>query len=633
MAQRKTCSDNPSNYDGVNYSLGPNIAQGGNAKTLASLQCPTNPYANGKVFTVTNAAVSVIDGANTLLTENLKGTGITVSKYGKQTVVLPGLTCTIAPNIPTKINFTGIEDTLNNGIKALGIFPSFSSSISDDETYIEWAYANEVEVSNSLLQHQSTLSTQGLTSFDTATHTAIKFDSTGKMYIGTLGGLMIFDGINMTLLNTVNSSLISDYITSIDIDSLDRIWIGTQGGALMYTPGVVTEFTHILTESTIISSVNVRDILVVNDDLIAIATDEGLTLYEPSSKTSKFIQTYTISSLLTNNITCLKNINSTTIAFGSNLGLYLYNFVNNTFTLYDNTTSGWLAANAVQCIDYNSVSNTIYVGTYIGIVTIPLTGTVFTTTASAAPNGPISSNATALFLSPGDGNSISDLLYVGHVQGISILDIDLNTWTHYTSTFYNNLTSRTNTFNIIPDTLPNRKVYVGTTTELLKFTGVISSAVLSGVPEVNLDTEIVFAYPSEGIQIPVSETIYILYSKPVTQSIVNNTVSVKDSNNTIITGTWVVTNYRLAIFTPDDLYTVGNTYSLNFVRGSRATDNSLIQYPQTYNFYTEDLVPFFGWRSFGKLNVLSGSKNKKVEPIYIRNPHFSDVSVDIILGN
>lgn len=633
MAQRKTCTDTPSNYNGVNYSLGPNIAQGGNAQTLSSLKCPTNPYSNGKLFTVTNAALSVIEGSSTLLTENLKGNAIPVTKYGKQTIVLPGLNCTVYPNIPTKINFTGIEDSLNDGIKALGIFPTFSNTISEEETYIEWAYANEVEVDNTLLQHQPTLNTLGLTNFDTSTHTAIKFDSTGKMYIGTLGGLMIFDGINMKLLNTINSSLLSDYITSIDIDSLDRIWIGTQGGVTMYFPETLTEFNHILIDSKIITSLNVRDILVINDDLIAIATDEGLTLYEPSSKTSKFIQSYTISSLLTNNITCLKYINSTTIALGTNLGLYLYNFINNTFTLYDNTIAGWLAVNAVQSISYNSRTNTIYVGTYMGLVTIPIGGTIYTTTSSSAPYGPLNNNITSLFLSLGDGVGISDLLYVGHVQGISILDINLNIWTHYTSMYYNNLTERTNVINVLPDTLPNRKVYIGTTSELLKFTGPIATATISGVPESNLDTEIVFLYPNEGIQIPVGENIYILYSKPITQSIVTNTVSIKDSLGNLILGNWNIINYRLAIFTPSDLYTVGSLYSLNFIRGSRATDNSLIQYPDSYNFYTEDLVPFFGWRSFGKLNILSGSKNKKVTSIYIRNPHFSDVSVNIILGN
>lgn len=630
MAQRKVCSDTSANTAGINYSMGPNVSQGGKLKTLASLSCPVDPYSQGKVFTVTNSAVSILEGANNLLTQNLKNTAIIVDKYTKQTITLPGLTCEILPNIPTKINFSGIEDSIGAGVKVIGIFPKFANSISDDSTYIDWAYANEVEVSNSLLSHEPTLLDTGLTSIDISSRTSVKVDSKGVIYSGTLGGLSILNVNDSKIYNTLNSEIVSDYITCIDIDSLDRVWIGTQGGAQLFVEGAYTKFSSLLNTTDKITSVNVRDVKVIHDDLIAIATDTGLTLFTPSTNTSKFVQNYNYPGILTNDIRCLAKIEgSTKICLGADLGLYIFDYVDETFEFFNSSTSGWTAANAIQSLFV--FKNIIYIGTYIGLVVKPLSGSTYTLTASSAPNGPITSNFISLFVSEGDLTN-PDVLYAGHVQGLSAMNLSDGLWSHYTHLAIPQLANRVNAINVVPNTLPNRNVFISTNIESVKLSGSVSYTYTS-LPEVSANTQILYTYPSPGIQIAYNENFYLAFSKKIDLSVINSNVLIKDFSGLQVTGSWSYISDNVASFTPTLPFTVGLKYTVSFIKGVRASDNSLIIMPDNFTFYTEDLVPFFGWRTFGKINILSGSKDKKVESIYIRNPHFSDVEVDIILGN
>lgn len=630
MAQRKVCSDTASNKAGINYSMGPNVSQGGSEKTLASLSCPIDPYSQGKVFTVTNASVSIIEGANNLLSQNLKNTAITVDRYTKQTINLPGLTCEIKPNIPTKINFYGVEDFLNSGVKVIGIFPKFSNTISDDSTFIDWAYANEVEVDNPLLTHEPTLLDTGLTSLDIASHTSVKVDSKGVIYSGTLGGLSILNVNDSKIINTLNSTIISDYVTCLDIDSLDRVWVGTQGGVQLYSEGAYTAFSSLLNTTDKLTSVNVRDIKVIHDDLIAIATDLGMTIYTPSTSTSKFVQNYNYAQLLTNDIRCIAKIEgSTKICMGTDLGLYIFDYVEETFEFFNSSTSGWTAANAIQSLFV--FKDIIYIGTYIGLVVKPLTGSTFTLTTSSAPNGPISSNGVSLFVSEGDLTN-PDLLYMGHVQGLSVMNITNGQWSHYTHLAIPQLANRINSIYVVPTTLPNRNVFISTNIESVKLSGSVSYTYTS-LPEVSANTQILYTYPSPGIQIAYNENFYLAFSKKIDLSVINSNVLIKDFSGLQVPGSWSYLSDNVASFTPTTPFTVGLKYTVSFTKGVRASDNSLIIMPENFFFYTEDLVPFFGWRTFGKINILSGSKDKKVESIYIRNPHFSDVVVDIILGN
>jgi hypothetical protein len=67
---------------------------------------------------------------------------------------------------------------------------------------------------------------------------ALAIDGQGNKWIGTLGGLAKFDGVNWTVYNTSNSGLPSNLVNAIAIDGQGNKWIGTYGGGLAKFDGV-----------------------------------------------------------------------------------------------------------------------------------------------------------------------------------------------------------------------------------------------------------------------------------------------------------------------------------------------------------------------------------------------------------
>jgi len=62
---------------------------------------------------------------------------------------------------------------------------------------------------------------------------AICQDKDGYVWIGTLGGLSKFDGINFENFST-DDGLLNNQIDAVYNDSKGRIWLGTQGGVTVY---------------------------------------------------------------------------------------------------------------------------------------------------------------------------------------------------------------------------------------------------------------------------------------------------------------------------------------------------------------------------------------------------------------
>jgi ligand-binding sensor domain-containing protein len=60
---------------------------------------------------------------------------------------------------------------------------------------------------------------------------SIAFDSTGNVWIGTFtGGLAKYNGNTWTVYNTANSGLPDDYVRALAVDGQNDLWIGTTGG-------------------------------------------------------------------------------------------------------------------------------------------------------------------------------------------------------------------------------------------------------------------------------------------------------------------------------------------------------------------------------------------------------------------
>ena len=64
---------------------------------------------------------------------------------------------------------------------------------------------------------------------------SIVVDNGGNKWIGTLGGLAKFKGVDWTVYNSINSGLLNNYVYSFAIDHEGNKWVGTSGcGLTMY---------------------------------------------------------------------------------------------------------------------------------------------------------------------------------------------------------------------------------------------------------------------------------------------------------------------------------------------------------------------------------------------------------------
>jgi len=70
---------------------------------------------------------------------------------------------------------------------------------------------------------------------------AVSQDNEGYLWIGTLGGLSKFDGINFQNFST-NEGLLHNQINAIYNDSKGNIWLGTQGGLSVYDGNTFTNY-------------------------------------------------------------------------------------------------------------------------------------------------------------------------------------------------------------------------------------------------------------------------------------------------------------------------------------------------------------------------------------------------------
>lgn len=191
--------------------------------------CPRNADAI-KAIVIQRNNLAVVNGASTEMELVLSNFFETITNAYKFSIKIPGSTSSILP-----YNLYKINGELSS-VKFLAMLPNFGT-VSNVNEFLEWTTTDAIDTGT--LYDMSPAGPTSTTSFDILQINCMEFGwganlsytgGSGPLWIGTNGGLLKWDGTDMKLFNTLNSSSQSDYIRSINVDSYDNLWIGASGG-------------------------------------------------------------------------------------------------------------------------------------------------------------------------------------------------------------------------------------------------------------------------------------------------------------------------------------------------------------------------------------------------------------------
>jgi hypothetical protein len=641
--------------------------------------CPPNPNSIRSIIFQKNN-LSVVSGATTEIDISLLSLFIPVNSAARTTFNILGKIPQQPLNI-YKLDLAGQD--LNEEIKFLCLLPDYGNgstpSLSvacggstvtqvsaSEKEYIEWAFIDDIEAGQ--LYDAPNIGASATTSFDVAKINKMEFSwggyvsatgSNGKMWVGTDGGLIKYDGTNSYLWNTLNSNSSSDFIYALDVDPNNFVWTGSNFGLSKFSEdtGFMTNWN---TSNSSILSNNVNYVKLFGVNKIAIATDSGLSIFDKDRAWTNFT-IYNTPELKQNNISVLST-DSDYLFLGTTGGVYVYNFTTNDWNSspFGTGTTGWTAPLSVTALA--SSDNMLYVGTTAGLVIINYVGGTATSIYSGL-SGPASDYYKSLRV-------VNNLLYAGHDDGLSIYDTATDTWTlAIDSSDYSYLAS--GIADVLPDTISGSGViFMGGETGdagLARFS--TGPTAFSLVPEADKVTNLLMSFPLnptstpnelppgvfggnwqtvlnnvtniEGSQLyPANQEMYFIFSKDMTgtggtssfQNFVNVSLGLTGSTATV-TGSWSWDSTgRLGTFVPGTALEKAQGYNLTVSNGATASDNSYVKESLNVGFYTENIVPILGWNSLGKMLIHTGTENYLTQGLYLRNPQSTGVNVTTLIG-
>ena len=215
----------------------------------------------------------------------------------------------------------------------------------------------------------------------------INLNAANEVWVSTqTDGANVFNGNSWTHYNTSNTSLQSDYLTSVFFDQAGNTWTGSYsgtGGLSKYNGSTWTVYTS---ANSGLTGNDITDITADNSGRIWIATRfNGVCVFDGSSW---LVYNTGNSLLLDNQIYSIEADPSGNIWIGSAAaGLYKYNGIS--WTAY-NTTNSNIPGNNIYSLKYNSTSNTLWVGTSNGLGVLNVAGSAWTVYTTA--NSGISSD-------------------------------------------------------------------------------------------------------------------------------------------------------------------------------------------------------------------------------------------------
>lgn len=596
-------------------------------------QCPFNPDSvKAIVFQRNNLAV--VNGPSTEMELVLSDFFSIINTASKFSFTIPGST---SSSIPYEIY--KIDNDIQN-IKLLAILPSYGT-VSNVNEFIEWT----PNIDNGVLYDEPIISPNpeyGI-SFDINKINCIEFGwgcnisytgGTGPLWIGTDGGLLKWDNTDMKLWNTLNSQSPSDFISSITVDSYNNLWIGSSKGLSKFNESTGFSQLYNSKNSSLLSD-KINDIKLLSVDKIVVGTDMGMSIFNFNLNTWESFDIYNTPQLLYNNINKLA-VKDSKILLGTTGGVFMYDSSTlswNSTPFNSTNTPGWNAPDDVKALAVNDTN--VYVGTTNGLVIFPLTGGT-AQTILAGLTGLVSNNITSLKIVK---YGLNEELYIGHDDGISVFDITNEQWIFTAnSSDYSQLV---NIRDIIPDFLSGstggKTIFFGNTSGLNKIFTI--GPTFSVVPESNKSTNLLMVYPNTPGLYPSLQPLYFLFSKPMNPASFESKVIFKDeltssscnTHGATVSGLWTWSNdNRVASFSSSLLKATPYSLRINF--GSTAQDSSYLKENFYLKYYTENIVPEGGWLPLGKLMILTGTNDKFLPRIYLRNPQNFDVTLSVLEG-
>lgn len=107
----------------------------------------------------------------------------------------------------------------------------------------------------------------------------------GTLWLGTLGGLVKWDGTNWTTYNTSNSGLLRDIITDVDISSTGEVWAANYNRGVVSYNGINTWSVYNTTNSGLVGN-SMASMTIDSNDVKWIGTFSGLSVFDGSTWTN-----------------------------------------------------------------------------------------------------------------------------------------------------------------------------------------------------------------------------------------------------------------------------------------------------------------------------------------------------------
>jgi hypothetical protein len=659
-------------------------------------KCPPNPDAIRSIVFTKCDNLAVVNGASTEILIPLTDFFVPVTGAARISFTIPGAT-TSTPYIIHKLDLGGVDNG-SGQVKFIGLMPQYSAgstctncpgSTQSNSLFLEWTNVSSIDKGE--LYTEASIGVTGNTRFafsqinklQFSWGTYLSYDNSGggKLYAATYGGLLKWNGSKMSLLNTLNSNIPSDYVNAIDIDPNNAIWLATNNGLYQFKDdGNPNGFKAYQPPPFVSIPANCLDVKLYNYTKAAVGSDMGISILDTTGSTCLSYNIYN-APLLKHNYISKVDVSTDLIVFaGTTGGVYFYDTKTNLWGKYPlnaTTVTGWSGPSAVTSLA--SYNGNLYVGTTGGLVAIPYTGITGATTSPfigitastiyGGASGPYSSNFSSLRYV--DYGGLPEL-WAGHGSSgaISKLDIDSGVWDFTVA----NATLATGPVNdVLPDYLSGsigaKTVFTGgvnATGPAESSSGIVkiltSPGLFDSVPGASDLTDILFSSPngltvgnynfdssrlySAGYSQPNgSDTsqVIILFSKGVEASVLTNylslSVGLTGAGATVGIDSYTFDTRKKIHFA----YATGSTgapellqkaagYNLRLAMGLTATDNTVVSQGLNIGFYTENIDPVLGWNKLGKMLVLSGSDNNYIEDIYLRNPQGIDINVIALIG-